>query len=170
MAGYDVVNRELNSRTLGHRGEPDAFPSGSGGNRADAKTPVPQIDGDRAFYFGCTPRDELQPGSGAQGNFRVPILATLRPRAACLCFLPEPSGQLPRKIPCNPLLRSAILSNGPGHLLPDPLGSSKYILRERDRFDQGRKSQFGSGLGARAPPSCARSMHARCCFVRLWDT
>ena len=69
MAGYDVVNRELNSRSLGHRGEPDDFPSGSGGNRADAKTPVPQIDGDRAFYFGCTPRDELQPGSALRGTF-----------------------------------------------------------------------------------------------------
>ena len=100
-----VVNRELNTRGLGHRGEPDAFPTGSGGNRADAKTPVPQMDGDRAFYFSCTPRDELQPGSGTQRNFRVPILATLRLRAACLYFLPEPSGQLPRKIPCNPLLR-----------------------------------------------------------------
>jgi len=84
--GDDIVNRELNTRDLGHRGEPDAFPTGSGGNRADAKTPIPQIDGDRAFYFSCTPEEELQPGSGTQRNFRVPILATLKLRAACLYF------------------------------------------------------------------------------------
>ena len=36
------------------------------------------------------------------------------------------------------------------------------IIRERGQFDQGHKSQFGSGQTALAPPSCAWSMHGRC--------
>jgi hypothetical protein len=84
--------------------EPDVFATGSGGIALTRKRPSHKLTGIGRF-FNCTPRDEPQPGSGTQRNFRVPILATLKLRAACLYFLPEPSGQLPRKIPCNQLLR-----------------------------------------------------------------
>jgi hypothetical protein len=71
---------------------------------ADAKTPVPQINGDRALYFNCNPKGELPRGVALSGTFEFQSLQRSNLEPLALASYLSLRSQT-REIPCNALLR-----------------------------------------------------------------